>query len=216
MARMRTVKPEFFRSATIGKLDRDTRLLFIGMWTEADDHGRGLAEPRHLAGTLFPFDRDVTERKVTKWLHELEDVVCTDGSRGLVVRYEANGTTYYAIRNWWHQKVNRPGDPRYPAPPSETLFDSTSHSVNRRPKSSESHSLNETRQGSGVRGQGSGTSDQEISREEIDLPATGPGALSNVSPPSKPIDSDDRHSLHEHLGVFIDGCPACQAAEAKT
>lgn len=155
MARMRTVKPEFFRSATIGKLRRDTRLLFIGMWTEADDHGRGLGEPRHLAGSLFPFDRDLTERKVMACLQELVDA-------RLIALYEVNGSIYYAVSGWHHQKVNRPGDPRYPAPPSGTLFDAE-HSVNPapepHPKFTEA-SLNADRQVSGVRVQVSGSSRQ--------------------------------------------------------
>jgi hypothetical protein len=179
------------------------------MWTEADDHGRGLAEPRHLAGSLFPFDRDVTERKVSGWLRELEDVVCTDGTRGLIVQYESNGSRYYAIRNWWHQKVNRPGDPRYPAPPSGTLFDS----LNGAPSDSPRDSVNGTRQGSGVRGQGSGSrsqgsSDRETPREEIDPPPREARALLDED-----VDPEDRHALHRSLGVFVEGCPGCAAKE---
>lgn len=137
MARMRTVKPEFFRSAKLGQLEPAARLMFIGMWTEADDHGRGLAEPRHLAGTLFPFDRDVTERKVSRWLTEM-------AARGFITLYEANGSRYYYVTGWWHQKVNRPGPPRYPTPPGVT----DSH-----PPNGESDSVNGTP--SGVKGQGS-------------------------------------------------------------
>jgi hypothetical protein len=176
MARMRTVKPEFFRSATIGKLHRDARLLFIGMWTEADDHGRGLAEPRHLAGTLFPFDRDVTERKIMRWLHELADV-------RLIALYDVNGSTYYAVRGWHHQKVNRPGDARYPEPPSGTLFDPSIHendtpsSVNDPRQMSPPdpiHSLNRGRQGSGFRDQGSGVREGEGGKPHESFTESGP------------------------------------------
>lgn len=183
MARMRTVKPEFFRSATIGKLKRDTRLLFIGMWTEADDHGRGLAEPRHLAGSLFPFDRDVTERKVKASLRELETVVCSDGKRGLIILYEANGSTYYAIRSWWHQKVNRPGGPRYPDPPPETLF-----SLNGDPPDSPHDSLNGARQGSGVRKQGTGSREKDLQGVANELES-----VTTVPPPDAPSEPDEQH-----------------------
>lgn len=180
MARMRTVKPEFFRSATIGKLKRDTRLLFIGMWTEADDHGRGLAEPRHLAGAIFPFDRDMTERKIRACLRELEQVVCADGKRGLVILYESSGTIYYAIRSWWHQKINRRGDARYPEPPPDNLF--TDDSVNGGPPNHPPGSLNGTRQVSGHRAQGSGHRDLDPEGVANELESVSNDATSDRSP----------------------------------
>lgn len=207
MARMRTVKPEFFRSATIGKLDRDARLLFIGMWTEADDHGRGLAEPRHLAGSLFPFDRDVNERKISKWLRELVDVVCSDGERGLVRLYDANGSTYYAIRNWWHQKVNRPGAPRYPGPPSESLFDppppngtpgngtpDSLNGTNTRDENAGLDSVNGARQGSGVRGQKSGNRGQGSGARKQD--SVNGGAQAPGPEPSPDGEDEDKTPGH--------------------
>jgi hypothetical protein len=33
MARIRSIKPEFFTSISIADLSRDARLMFIGMWT---------------------------------------------------------------------------------------------------------------------------------------------------------------------------------------
>lgn len=153
LARMRTIKPEFFRSATLGHFEPAARLMFIGMWTEADDHGRGLAEPKHLAGTLFPFDRGITEKRIGAWLREMAE-------RGLIHLYETNGSRYYAVVGWWHQKVNRPKPARYPAPPG--ISDSTPRTkTTNHGRISDSHSPNappESLNGtpSGVRGQGSG------------------------------------------------------------
>jgi hypothetical protein len=58
MARIRTIKPEFPQSETVGKLSREARLLFILLWTIADDEGRARAASRMLASLLYPYDDD--------------------------------------------------------------------------------------------------------------------------------------------------------------
>lgn len=39
MARIRTIKPEFWTAEQVMELSRDARLLFIGMWNFCDDAG---------------------------------------------------------------------------------------------------------------------------------------------------------------------------------
>ena len=39
MARIRTIKPQFWDDLKIGRLSRDARLLYIGLWNFADDLG---------------------------------------------------------------------------------------------------------------------------------------------------------------------------------
>lgn len=39
MARIRTIKPEFWEDEDIGKLPIPCRLFFIGCWNFADDYG---------------------------------------------------------------------------------------------------------------------------------------------------------------------------------
>ena len=111
MARIRTIKPEFFRSRSLAKVDRDARLTFAGLWTEADDHGRGVADPRILKGALFALDDDVTHEHVSAHL----DVLAASGHIRL---YEAEGETYYEVVNWSeHQAAAyRRGEPKYPEP----------------------------------------------------------------------------------------------------
>lgn len=64
MARIRTIKPEFWTSQTLGSVSPRARLLFLALISTADDHGRGGAVPKVLARTLFPFDDDATWRMV--------------------------------------------------------------------------------------------------------------------------------------------------------
>jgi hypothetical protein len=48
MARIRTVKPEFWTSEQVMNCSRDARLLFIGMWNFCDDGGNHPASAKTL------------------------------------------------------------------------------------------------------------------------------------------------------------------------
>jgi hypothetical protein len=107
MGRIRTIKPEFPQSETIGKLSRDARLLFIQLWTIADDAGRLRGAPRMLASLLFPYDEDAPAR-IDGWLAELETVGC-------IRRYVSDDSSYVDIPHWTkHQKIDRPSESRLP------------------------------------------------------------------------------------------------------
>jgi len=70
MARIRTIKPELPQSQSIGRLSRDARLLFIQLFTVADDAGRSRAASRLLASLLYPYDDDAAGL-IDGWLTEL-------------------------------------------------------------------------------------------------------------------------------------------------
>jgi len=116
MARIRTIKPEFFTSETMGKCSLRARLLFIGLWTQCDDEGRMIDNARILVGQLFPLDDDVDAKAVEADLREL-------ASMKLIVRYEVEGRNYLAVSSFdEHQRVNRPTPSKLPAPPSDGGF----------------------------------------------------------------------------------------------
>ena len=107
--RIRTTKPEFWASESIGRLDRDTRLLFIGLWSLADDHGRFRAHPKFVAGQLFPYDSD-GPAIVSRGLASLSAEGCLD-------LYAVGGTQYGYVTGWErHQKVDKRSASRLPAP----------------------------------------------------------------------------------------------------
>ncbi len=56
MARIRTVKPEFFTSEDIVALSPLSRLLYIALWCEADREGRLVWKPRTMKLRYFPAD----------------------------------------------------------------------------------------------------------------------------------------------------------------
>lgn len=56
MARIRTIKPEFFTSEDIVELDPMARLLYIALWCEADKEGRFSWKPKTFKMRYFPAD----------------------------------------------------------------------------------------------------------------------------------------------------------------
>ena len=107
MARIRTIKPEFPQSESIGRLSREARLLFILLWTLVDDSGRARAASRLLASLLYPFDED-SRGLVEGWLDEL-------AQNGHVRLYVVDGTSYLDIPKWLqHQKIDRPSPSHLP------------------------------------------------------------------------------------------------------
>jgi len=56
MARIRTIKPEFFTSEDIVCLSMAARLLYIALWCEADREGRMQWKPRTFKMRYFPAD----------------------------------------------------------------------------------------------------------------------------------------------------------------
>lgn len=112
MARIRTIKPEFWSSPKVGLVSRDARLLFIGLLNEADDEGRLLGQTKRLAGIIFPYDEDIDGAKVSELLLELE-------RGGLVNRYDVSGAVYLSIRGFMdHQKIDKRTASKLPPPPS--------------------------------------------------------------------------------------------------
>lgn len=73
MSRARLLKPGFFVDAELGRVSRDSRLAFGGIWTESDDEGYFEWKPTELAWTLFRYDAD-KEQVIERALAELADV----------------------------------------------------------------------------------------------------------------------------------------------
>lgn len=72
MARIRTIKPQFWDDLKIGRLSRDARLLYIGLWNFADDLGVVIADPVWLKSKIFPYDK-IQLQQFEGWLKMLEE-----------------------------------------------------------------------------------------------------------------------------------------------
>jgi hypothetical protein len=93
MARIRTIKPEFFTSEDIVELDPMARLLYIATWCEADEEGRLVWKPKTFKMRYFPAD-DVD-------IDTLCDALVT---RGLVCLYGENFAVIPSFK--YHQHIN--------------------------------------------------------------------------------------------------------------
>lgn len=111
MARIRTIKPEFWVSEQVVECSTTARLLFIGLWNFCDDAGIHSASPRSLKMEVFPGD-DFTADDVQKLVDELI-------AAGLLVFYEVGGKGYWKVTGWHHQKIEKPTK-KHPEPQDST------------------------------------------------------------------------------------------------
>jgi hypothetical protein len=98
MSRIRSVHPEFFLDESIMGLCPTARLLWIGIWTYADDHGVFEWKPNYLKATVLPVD----SVSIPELLRELEGADC-------IKRMEVHGRSYGVVRNFClYQRPNKP------------------------------------------------------------------------------------------------------------
>lgn len=111
MARIRSIKPSFFRSEDVSALPLRARLTWIGLWTHCDDAGRTKDNVRLIKGDIWPLD-EVS-------LKDIEDDLETLAAQGRIVRYEVDGKRYLEITNWRdHQAIQKPTESKLPPPPA--------------------------------------------------------------------------------------------------
>lgn len=109
MARIRSIKPEFWTSEQVMECSTSARLLFIGLWNFCDDTGRMAASSKRIKASVFPSD-DFTAEDVRRMLDEL-------ASNGLVEFYVVDDVEYLRVTGWHHQKIDRPQKSKLPEPP---------------------------------------------------------------------------------------------------
>lgn len=110
MARIRTIKPDFFQSEDVASLTYRARLTWIGLWTYVDDAGRCKDNIRLIKGHVWPLEDDVTASAVELDLDQL-------ASSGRIVRYEADGERFIQVHKWAdHQRISRPTPSKIPEP----------------------------------------------------------------------------------------------------
>lgn len=110
MARIRTIKPEFWEDERVASLSPLARLLFIGTWNLADDEGILRWSVDYLNASLFMYD-GLSAKRVRALMQELEP--------GLVFPYAAGASRQalgYVVNFRKHQKINRPQPGKFPPP----------------------------------------------------------------------------------------------------
>ncbi|MDO5866000.1 MULTISPECIES: hypothetical protein [Paenarthrobacter] len=112
--RIRSTKPEFWKSRRIASVSWDARLVLKGLESYVDDNGVGVDDIELIVTDVFPRDMFSNPRetvaRVTEAISQLHQA-------GLVHRYEANGDQLLYI-SWWEttQRIDKPGKGRNPRP----------------------------------------------------------------------------------------------------
>lgn len=116
MARIRSIKPEARKSFTLASWPREVRLAWHYLSMYLDDEGRGHDDVRLIVAECFPLDRDVSERKMERWLQIMADnPELKPGDEPALCRYEVDGMRYlHAPKFRQHQPINRPQKSRIP------------------------------------------------------------------------------------------------------
>ena len=101
VARIRTIKPEFWCSRQVAECSTNARLLFVGLWNFCDDHGIHPADAKQLKMEVYPAD-NFTDCDIVNMVTELRNV-------GLVAQYQCSQSRYWwHVTGWSHQKIDRP------------------------------------------------------------------------------------------------------------
>ena len=112
--RIRTTKPEFWRSKTIAALPWDVRFVLKGLESYVDDNGVGKDDIALIAADVFPRDLSGNPRET---LARLSEAISQLSEAGLIVRYEFDGEDLIYIERWKDiQRIDKPGRGRFPRP----------------------------------------------------------------------------------------------------
>ena len=115
--RIRSIKPEFWSSPDIAALSDADRLLFIGLWSYVDDHGRGRDDVALIVAALFPHDMVADPRDTVA---KVRDGLARLSEANLILRYTVASRTYFLVTGWGkHQRVDKPKVSRIPEPTEE-------------------------------------------------------------------------------------------------
>jgi len=111
------IDPNFWISEDVAKLSHDERLLFIGLFSIADDYGKGKGNPSYIRASIYPYE-DIPLKKIEEW--------CVNISRVTnICFYRVDDKTYYKFMGWdrW-QTVSHPTPSSIPEPPESFANDS--------------------------------------------------------------------------------------------
>jgi hypothetical protein len=112
--RIRSTKPEFWRSRTVASVSWEDRLVLKGLESYVDDNGVGKDDAELIVGDVFP--RDMV-RTPSRTLARVSRALLHLSEAGLLWRYEADGHPLLYISSWESiQRIDKPGKGRLPRP----------------------------------------------------------------------------------------------------
>lgn len=144
MARKRMIDPNIWVSEDFSCLNNLEKLVFIGLFSFADDEGYGKANPILIRNSLFPYSDDVRTADIEKSL-------CSIAAHMSVVFYETDGKQYYYLTNWnkW-QSIQKPKASSVPKPTDTIQYLYGSNTIQVLPKEKEKEKKAIEKKGGGI------------------------------------------------------------------
>lgn len=104
MARIRTIKPDFWTDEKLTECSLSARLLFIGTWNFADDNGNLDRSSKQIKARVFPIDNIDCEPLIQELM-----------AQELLIEYSVDEKLFLHIKGFVkHQVINRPSKPSCP------------------------------------------------------------------------------------------------------
>lgn len=188
MARIRSIKPEFWTSEQVMELTPLARLTFIGLWNFCDDRGVHPASAKTLKALLFASD-DMTADAVAGLVAEIMQ-------QGLVVEFEVEGRLFWHVTGWSkHQKIDKPTY-RYPAPPtSQTNTRAFAEASPNPPRTLAEASTTERSRAESSRVEKESSGNNMPASEESTSPQSPPDGQGQSTPAAPPADQTREQAI---------------------
>lgn len=112
MPRRRMIDPNIWKDPKFAQLSDAEKILFVGIFSNADDEGRIIATPEALKAEIFPYDHKKTAHVVKKLRDSIATRVKNDGSVEKtnpllsrpplknVILYQVDGVEYIQLLRW--------------------------------------------------------------------------------------------------------------------
>lgn len=121
MARIRSVKPEYFTHPDVLALSIPARLMYIALWTQADDEGRLYDQPTKIRGLAFGDDDKIDVEKILRELAAPSRCDECAERHGHILRYITDARRCLQVVHFRkHQRIDKPSRSTVPAWDPET------------------------------------------------------------------------------------------------
>lgn len=108
MARIRSIKPDFWDDEKLARISLQSNLLFIGIWNFCDDKGVIKRNAAWIKSKVFPAREELRLIDVKNWIEELVQA-------RMLIPFDYENEGYYKVRTWErHQKIDKPNQSKIP------------------------------------------------------------------------------------------------------
>jgi len=116
MARIRYLKPDFFKDEDIAELPHQVRIFYAGLWCYADRAGRLEDRPKRLKAEIFPYE----DFDIEAGLQRLSSPKKSN-NKPFLVRYKKDGYSYIQILQWDKHQKPHPTEKKSEIPPPNNI-----------------------------------------------------------------------------------------------